>query len=649
MTMLPGETGSADDEWSGSSQPLSTNADDPYLTEEVPISCHSGAGSSGGSQQLKSNCYRVALDTAKCQRIFQYRVTVELGGDAMPTTPGEGADQGSRLLGGRRLVRSLLRQVVSDALQQHPGQFGVIPTVYDGANAIFSPSALPLPDEGAVLNVRCSARNGYGIDTQFVKRGKAQSFTVCVKLAKTLETSLLQTAFSDSAVNVKPLVYALDTVAKAGVVGGRIECRGNYYFRLNPVAKNPLLDVVGNAFVRVTHRITNLKEIVGVSDTSACSTMINVNESSMSVEQYFRKRYQVRLRYPQLPLVNLGGRRPGTESWVPIELCEVAPGQPYSGTDRSNTDTIRSQVVVRPQVRLKSIQQLRERFNTENDPSLEAFGLSVGERMETVAARVLQAPDIQYANSILCPKNGSWNLANKTAVDHFVSNHCKEAVNRRINVVNRKPVMVTSADRPRGSLESWLTCCHDLLERDLSLGHPQLIFVIKANDDAMEYQEIKRTTHAVLGIPSQCVTAPVLGRARVQVLANLCLKISAKLGDGKEWPPVYLVCRCVAASLDRHSSTYAARLAVPSGHNDFSHLPQLLWELFIQHYKHTRRQPKHVVYYRSGVSSSRVGDVVQAEMRSLRKAFRMLATNYEPHVTFIVANSHHHVRLFVSE
>ncbi|KAG2768256.1 hypothetical protein Pcac1_g20488 [Phytophthora cactorum] len=136
----------------------------------------------------------------------------------------------------------------------------------------------------------------------------------------------------------------------------------------------------------------------------------------MSVEQYFRKRYQVRLRYPQLPLVNLGGRRPGTESWVPIELCEVAPGQPYSGTDRSNTDTIRSQVVVRPQVRLKSIQQLRERFNTENDPSLEAFGLSVGERMETVAARVLQAPDIQYANSILCPKNGSWNLANKTFV-----------------------------------------------------------------------------------------------------------------------------------------------------------------------------------------------------------------------------------------
>ncbi|KAG3134824.1 hypothetical protein PI126_g18528 [Phytophthora idaei] len=230
--MLPGETGPADDEWSGSSKPLSTNADDPYLTEEVPISCRSGAGSSGGSQQLKSNCYRVALDTAKCQRIFQYRVTVELGGDAMPTTPGEGADQGSQLLGGRRLVRSLLRQVVSDALQQHPGQFGVIPTVYDGANAIFSPSALPLPDEGAVLNVRCSARNGYGIDTQFVKRGKAQSFTVCVKLAKTLETSLLQTAFSDSAVNVKPLVYALDTVAKAGVVGGRIECRGNYYSRL---------------------------------------------------------------------------------------------------------------------------------------------------------------------------------------------------------------------------------------------------------------------------------------------------------------------------------------------------------------------------------------------------------------------------------
>lgn len=87
----------------------------------------------------------------------------------------------------------------------------------DGANALFSPSALPVPDEGRVLDVRSSARNGSGVDLPGVNKGKARPFTVIIKLVKELDTTLLQKAFSDSAVNVKPLVYALDTVAKAGI------------------------------------------------------------------------------------------------------------------------------------------------------------------------------------------------------------------------------------------------------------------------------------------------------------------------------------------------------------------------------------------------------------------------------------------------
>lgn len=72
-----------------------------------------------------------------------------------------------------------------------------------------------------------------------------------------------------------------------------------------------------------------------------------------------------------------------------------------------------------------------------------------------------------------------------SAIVRFVANLCKEAVSRGINVVNRKPVMITSSDQPRGSLESWMTCCHDLLERGQSLGQPQLFVVVRANYDAM--------------------------------------------------------------------------------------------------------------------------------------------------------------------
>ncbi|ETP34645.1 hypothetical protein F442_17057 [Phytophthora nicotianae P10297] len=339
------------------------------------VSSRAGGGSSGSAQQLKSNCCRVTLDAAKCPQIFQYHINVVSGGDTTSTMSEGAENKGRRQPGGRRLVKSLLRQVVIDAMEQHPNSFGEISIAYDGSNTLFSPSALPIPDDGVVLNVRCSARNGYGLDPPGVNNGWSRPFTVNIELVKELDTNLLQTAFSDSTVNAKPLVYALDTIAKAGIVG----------------------------------------------------------------------------RYP-----------------------------------------------------------------------------------------------------------------------------------------------------------------------------------------------------------SQCVTAAVLGRAKVQVLANLCLKINAKLGGCNaislegilplvhDAPTILIgadVCypkmeknsrqsiSSVAASLDRHSSKYAARLAVQSGHNDVSHLPQILWELFIEHYKHARRQPKHVVYYRSGVSFSRMDDVVQAEMRSLRKAFRMLAKN----------------------
>ncbi|EGZ17500.1 hypothetical protein PHYSODRAFT_499542, partial [Phytophthora sojae] len=67
-------------------------------------------------------------------------------------------------------------------------------------------------------------------------------------------------------------------------------------------------------------------------------------------------------------------------------------------------------------------------------------------------------------------------------------------------------------------------------------------------------------------------------------------------------------------------------------------------EFFLGSYERLRRQPKHIVYYRAGVPASCLSDVVNAEMWALRMAFRMLDADYEPRVTFVVANKHHRLR-----
>lgn len=135
----------------------------------------------------------------------------------------------------------------------------------------------------------------------------------------------LQEAFTSPTVEIKPLVYALNAVMKAGLVGSRVECRGNLCSRIDALdmnggwvlykghhqtvrlgagslvlnldrvwrefyAEGPLLQIVGDALgsrhydsirlgdlqetfklarevkklvVRVTQRVTNLNEIMG--------------------------------------------------------------------------------------------------------------------------------------------------------------------------------------------------------------------------------------------------------------------------------------------------------------------------------------------------------------------------------------------------
>jgi len=98
--------------------------------------------------------------------------------------------------------------------------------------------------------------------------------------------------------------------------------------------------------------------------------------------------------------------------------------------------------------------------------------------------------------------------------------------------------------------------------------------------------------------------------------------------------------------MDAYSAKYIGRVAVQKAANDIQQLPSMLRELFLAFYKSTNRQPERVVYYRDGVSEGRFFDILQSEMRALRKTFKMLSDDYNPPVTFVVVNKRHHMRAF---
>ncbi|KAG2514676.1 hypothetical protein JM18_007738 [Phytophthora kernoviae] len=72
----------------------------------------------------------------------------------------------------------------------------------------------------------------------------------------------------------------------------------------------------------------------------------------------------------------------------------------------------------------------------------------------------------------------------------------------------------------------------------------------------------------------------------------------------------------------------------------------MLRDLFLAYYQSTSRKPEHVIYYRDGVSEGQFYDILQTEMRALRKAFKMISDDYNAPVTFIIVNKRHHMRAF---
>lgn len=322
--------------------------------------------------------------------------------------------------------------------------------------------------------------------------------------------------------------------------------------------------------------------------------------------------------------------------------------------------------------------------------------MKVSLRMEQVSARVLEAPEVQYANISERPAIGAWNLRDRRILEGAVlrnwgvviSATCREnEVGRFVQVLcdaGRKcgmdiqdsdPVVVDMRRSRGNAVEGLMTKCSDQMKQlaQSKNSPPQLIMVIKQDATRGQYGDIKRFSDLRLSIPSQCIVAKHVGKANAQYCANVCLKINMKLrgknsvltnslpvvssaptiitGAEVSHPRSGMDSRSsiasVVASLDRYSAKYVARVCAQKSSNANVHqLPLMLRDLFLVFYQHTQYKPEHIIYYRDGVSDGQFADILHSEMIALHKACKMLSEDYAPPVTFIVVNKRHHTRTF---
>ncbi|XP_026999650.1 protein argonaute-3 isoform X3 [Tachysurus fulvidraco] len=409
-----------------------------------------------------------------------------------------------------------------------------------------------------------------------------------------------------------------------------------------------------------SHRVKFTKEIKGLKvEVTHCGTMrrkyrvCNVTrrpashqtfplqlENGQTVErtvaQYFREKYNLQLKYPHLPCLQVGQEQKHT--YLPLEVCNIVAGQRCIKklTDNQTSTMIKATARSAPD-RQEEISRLVRSANYEADPFVQEFQFRVRDEMAEVTGRVLPAPMLQYGGrvssehflnrTVATPSHGVWDMRGKQfhtgveikiwAIACFATQRqCREEILKSFTDQLRK--ISKDAGMPIQGQPCFCKYAQgaDSVEpmfRHLKNTYAglQLIIVILPGKTPV-YAEVKRVGDTLLGMATQCVQVKNVVKTSPQTLSNLCLKINVKLG----------------------------------GINNIL-VPHQRPSIF--------QQP--VIFLGADVTHPPAGDgkkpsiaaVLYYELLAIREACISLEKEYQPGITFIVVQKRHHTRLFCAD
>ncbi|KAL4953848.1 Piwi domain-containing protein [Aspergillus filifer] len=444
--------------------------------------------------------------------------------------------------------------------------------------------------------------------------------------------------------------------------------------------------------------------VKGLLNVSARKHIIDFNDRAtgqtqrMSVEAYFRKKYNLTLAHPDLPLVEM------TKKGVmyPMELLTIHGLHRYLWKlDEFQTSNMIKYAASRPGDRLASIQKSKKMLNHTADPVLQTFGLKIDEGMIRTKARLLPAPDIEFGGKARMNPGtaGRWDLRgkkfyvanrkpldswgvgyfpgkrnaiSKTQVEAFIDSMMKSYQGHG-GTVTKRPVVVELREDVGEAIKKLYNATGVKFQKD-----PQLLVVIVPDKNSFAYSRIKKSCDCRWGVPSQVLQSAQVAKNNPQYISNVLMKVNAKLGGttARAMPKV------TEAALKPRSMIIGG---------DVSHSPQGVWlpslaamsvcmdqfggrywgaceangervEMIarsnmevmltplIREWMATvggGKAPDNVYYFRDGVSEGEVQHVLRQEVPDIKAIFMKLTQDqFKGKFTVVIANKRHHLRAF---
>ncbi|XP_065580423.1 protein argonaute-2-like [Artemia franciscana] len=449
--------------------------------------------------------------------------------------------------------------------------------------------------------------------------------------------------------------------------------------------------------VKVRSQVGSYYRVNGLlSDASDQTFKFEFNGQNVTVEEYYRKKYQIELEYPYLPCLWVGtpGRVPKVV--VPMELCTILPGQVMRGKLNETQTREMIKAATKPPADRKRRTEETAVAMDGGGAVAKNFGISVSNTMTQVDGRILDAPVVKFGNNQQeIPKDGKWDMRNKkflypAALESWgvldVSGTRDDNKRRFFDKLER---MARSYDMYVND-KCFTGQCRNVyrdVEADLrkyQKMNPKLNFVFviisKKGDDI--YRDIKFIGDLELSIGTQCITRQNVMKCDDSTIANILLKVNSKLGGtntnlsinlrhemslpnmkepvmifgadvshpGPEFrsdnpkPPI----AAVVGSIDALGLKYCGEIrAQEPGREIIDDLEDIVVKLLRKYWENNPHiEPARLIFFRDGVSESQFQDVLKTEFNAIRKACLKIRPGYSPQITFIVVQKRHNTRFF---
>lgn len=281
---------------------------------------------------------------------------------------------------------------------------------------------------------------------------------------------------------------------------------------------------------------------------------------TISIAKYYQKVYNLRLQYPDLPLV----LKANGKTAFPIEVLSIVPAQRFRA--RLSGDQTADQIkatCIKPADRCKQIEDgVRETLRYGDNSYLKSFGMEISTEMLKVKARVLPSPKVVFKNNqSLDGREGQWNLRGKQLVNtpelkscaflFFVNTKDGESIRSAIiskwycihlhrrtagmNITASNPPVCVINPNSDQNIRGGIQTAFKQAQQKFKFRPQLLVCVIDQNMNWL-YEKIKNVCLCDAGVASQVMLSKnVMYEIKDQYIANVALKANIKIGGASNY------------------------------------------------------------------------------------------------------------------